>query len=81
MVDTLLWNLCFEYNRDKDAVCLSSKNCSSKKWQGKIDEIPLIIRANFLETAVLYTEKIISDKLHYITGSLGGFGTLLHQAK
>ena len=24
-----------------------------------------------------HTEKIISEKLHYITGSLGGFGTLL----
>ena len=36
MVDTLLWILCFEYNRDKDAVCLPSKNCSFKKLQGKM---------------------------------------------
>ena len=31
--------------------------------------------------ALILTEKIISEKLRYITGSLGGFGTLLHQAK
>ena len=37
--------------------------------------------APYIELHVCYTVKIISDKLRHVTGTFGGFDSLLLQAK